>query len=106
MVTSAALFLSPAQFESAAAAGATRTRTVTGHLDPGAADWIYLPVDVPDGVRQIDVSYTYDKPRQPPGAVTNSCDIGIFDQHGIDLNGRGFRGWSGGFRTSFSIAAD
>jgi len=81
----------------------TRTRTITGHLDPGAADWVYLPVDVPPGVRRLDVSYRYDRPNEPAGTVTNSCDIGIFDQRGT---ADGFRGWSGGFRTHFSIASD
>jgi hypothetical protein len=52
------------------------------------------------------VSYSYDKPSEPSGTVTNSCDIGIFDQRGTALSSPGFRGWSGGFRTSFSIAAD
>src|SRR5262249_39078810 len=66
----------------------------------------YLPVDVPSGVRQIDVSYSYDKPAEPFGTVTNSLDIGIFDERGIAVRGKGFRGWSGGFRTAFSIAAD
>jgi len=67
---------------------------------------VYLPVQVPEGVAQIDVSYTYSKLAVPPGTLSNSCYIGIFDQRGIRLNGRGFRGWSGGFRTTFSIAAD
>ncbi|CAN5574099.1 CehA/McbA family metallohydrolase [soil metagenome] len=100
----AAVFLTP--MDLAQAAGPSPSRTITGHLDPGAADWVYLPVDVPRGVRQIDVSYSYDKPGQPSGTVTNSCDVGIFDERGYALNGPGFRGWSGGFRTSFSIAAD
>jgi len=84
----------------------TTAATIAGHLEPGAADWVYLPVQVPEGVAQIDVSYTYSKPAVPPGTLGNSCDIGIFDQRGTRLNGRGFRGWSGGFRTTFSIAAD
>lgn len=104
--TATALFLSPVQFAAAAPAGTTSTKTLTGHLDPGAADWVYLPVDVPSGVRRIDVSYSYDKPAQPAGTVTNSCDIGVFDQRGIEVDGTGFRGWSGGFRTSFFVAAD
>ncbi len=105
--TGASIVLPPMQFAAAAQPGeGTTTQSITGHLDPGAADWVYLPVDVPAGVRQIDVSYTYDKPAQPAGTVTNSLDIGIFDECGVALRGQGFRGWSGGFRTSFSIAAD
>lgn len=80
------------------------TRTITGRFEPGAPDWVYLPVDVPHGVREIAVSYTYDKPTPPAGAQGNALDIGVFDQRGIALGGRGFRGWSGGFRTAFSIS--
>jgi hypothetical protein len=88
-----------------AAAGATTTRTISGHLPTGAADFVYLPVQVPRGIRQIDVEYSYDKPSVPTGVPGNSCDIGIFDERGIRLGTQGFRGWSGGFRTSFSINA-
>ncbi|MFF4895952.1 CehA/McbA family metallohydrolase [Streptomyces sp. NPDC001068] len=80
------------------------TRTVTGHLDTGVADFVYLPVDVPRGVQKISVSYSYDKPAVPSGTPGNSCDIGVFDDRGIALGGRGFRGWSGGARTSFEIS--
>ncbi|MEV6007518.1 CehA/McbA family metallohydrolase [Streptomyces sp. NPDC051976] len=85
--------------------GGDRTRTVSGHLPNGAADFVYLPVEVPRGVRRIAVSYSYDRPSVPAGTVGNACDIGIFDQHGVDLGGRGFRGWSGGARTEFAISA-
>jgi hypothetical protein len=80
-----------------------KTKTITGHFDPGAADFVYLPVQVPKGVAQIDVSYSYSKPAVPSGTPGNSCDIGIFDQHGVQAGGAGYRGWSGGFRTEFSI---
>jgi len=65
---------------------------------------VYLPVEVPGGVREIAVSYSYDKPQVPTGVLGNALDIGIFDERGIRLGGRGFRGWSGGFRTSFVIS--
>ncbi|MEU7224351.1 CehA/McbA family metallohydrolase [Streptomyces chrestomyceticus] len=87
--------------------GATgATRTITGHLPTGAPDYVYLPVEIPDGVREIAVSYTYDRPATPPGTPGNACDIGIFDARGTDLGGRGFRGWSGGARTEFFLRAD
>ncbi|TXS40955.1 phosphoesterase [Streptomyces sp. uw30] len=82
------------------------TRTVRGTLPPGAPDFVYLPVEVPDGVREIKVSYTYDRPSVPAGTTGNGLDIGIFDQHGTELGGKGFRGWSGGARTEFFIRAD
>jgi len=105
---SAALTLAPLRFADAKTSpgSGTTTATIAGHLDPGAADWVYLPVEVPDGVAQIAVSYSYSKPAVPPGTLSNSCDVGVFDQRGTRLNGDGFRGWSGGFRTEFTIAAD
>ncbi|MFK0192230.1 CehA/McbA family metallohydrolase [Kitasatospora sp. NPDC090308] len=86
-------------------APADRTVTLTGRLPTGAPDFVHLPVDVPPGVREIAVSYRYDRPAVPAGTPGNSCDIGLFDQRGTDPGGRGFRGWSGGFRDSFSISA-
>jgi hypothetical protein len=99
-----ALTLAPISFAAAdtpTPTSGTDSRTITGHLDTGAADFVYLPVEVPDGVRQFAVSYGYDKPAGVPG---NSCDVGVFDQRGTELGGEGFRGWSGGFRTSFAIS--
>ncbi|WP_328881014.1 CehA/McbA family metallohydrolase [Streptomyces sp. NBC_00299] len=82
------------------------TRTVRGTLPPGSPDFVYLPVEVPSGVREIKVSYTYEKPSVPAGTPGNALDIGIFDWRGTELGGRGFRGWSGGARTEFFIRAD
>ncbi|MER6813057.1 CehA/McbA family metallohydrolase [Spirillospora sp. NPDC000708] len=107
--TGAALTLVPVSFPQARAAaappGGEVSRTVTGHLETGAADFVYLPVEVPKGVQKIAVEYSYDRPAVPAGTPGNSCDIGIFDQRGTKLGGKGFRGWSGGFRTSFEISA-
>ncbi|GAA2457578.1 CehA/McbA family metallohydrolase [Streptomyces macrosporus] len=86
--------------------GREETRTVRGHLPTGAPDFVHLPVDVPRGVREIAVSYAYDKPAVPAGTPGNALDIGIFDERGTALSGRGFRGWSGGFRTEFAISAE
>jgi hypothetical protein len=109
--TAGALTLAPLTFAEVAdassagapTAGTQTTRVISGHLETGAADFVYLPVEVPCGVNQISVSYTYDKPAVPAGTPGNSCDIGIFDERGTALGGKGFRGWSGGFRTSFVI---
>lgn len=103
-LTGAAFTLAPMSF--AAASSGTSSKTITGHLDTGAADFVYLPVLVPRGVREIAVSYSYDKPPVPPGTLGNSCDIGIFDERGTALGGAGFRGWSGGFRTEFAVSAE
>jgi hypothetical protein len=80
------------------------TRVVTGHLETGAADFVHLPVRIPAGVQKIAVEYSYDRPTVPAGTPGNSCDIGVFDERGTKLGGKGFRGWSGGFRTSFEIS--
>ncbi|MDT0305349.1 CehA/McbA family metallohydrolase [Streptomyces sp. DSM 44917] len=107
----AAVTLAPLDFARAAPGeesgdGATTTRTVRGHLDTGAPDFVHLPVLVPRGVRRIAVSYRYDRPQVPAGTPGNALDIGIFDERGTDLPGAGFRGWSGGFRTEFAISAE
>ncbi|MEU5594458.1 CehA/McbA family metallohydrolase [Streptomyces sp. NPDC020298] len=101
----AALTLGSVSFAAADEQG-QETRTVRGTLPPGSPDFVYVPVEVPAGVREIKVSYTYDKPSVPAGTQGNALDIGIFDQHGTELGGRGFRGWSGGARSEFSIRAD
>ena len=105
LTTAGAITLAPARL-AAAAPGGTSTKTISGQLDTGAADFVYLPIDVPHGVREIAVSYSYDRPPVPPGTLGNSCDIGIFDERGTELGGDGFRGWSGGFRTEFAISAE
>ncbi|WP_316769445.1 CehA/McbA family metallohydrolase [Streptomyces sasae] len=104
----AALTLGPVSFAAAdgQGPGTQRTATVSGTLPPGSPDFVYVPVEVPTGVREIRVSYTYDRPSVPAGTTGNALDIGIFDQHGTELGGKGFRGWSGGARTEFFVRAD
>ncbi|MET9907126.1 CehA/McbA family metallohydrolase [Streptomyces sp. NPDC006476] len=106
-VTGAAAALTLGSVSFAAADGQDQeTRTVRGTLPPGSPDFVYVPVEVPSGVREIRVAYTYDKPSVPAGTQGNALDIGIFDQHGTELGGRGFRGWSGGARSEFFLRAD
>ncbi|MFG2474132.1 CehA/McbA family metallohydrolase [Streptomyces fagopyri] len=103
----AALTLGSVTFASGAgAAGRTETRTVSGTLPVGAPDFVYLPVEVPHGVREIHVAYTYERPSVPAGTAGNALDIGLFDERGTDLGGDGFRGWSGGARVEFFVRAD
>jgi hypothetical protein len=90
----------------AEAASNQETKTVRGTLPTGSPDFVYVPVEVPSGVREIKVAYTYAKPSVPAGTAGNALDIGIFDEHGTELGGRGFRGWSGGARTEFFIRGD
>ncbi|MFI8521394.1 CehA/McbA family metallohydrolase [Streptomyces sp. NPDC085481] len=90
----------------AQAADGDLTRTVTGTLPPGSPDYVYLPVELPRGVRELHVSYAYERPAVPAGTQGNALDIGLFDQRGTALGGRGFRGWSGGARTEFFVRGD
>jgi hypothetical protein len=84
----------------AAPASADTTKVITGHIASDRPDWLYLPVQIPAGTRQISVHYSYNK------VSGNALDIGIFDSDGIGLgNNAGFRGWSGGARDSFTISA-
>lgn len=80
--------------------------TLRGTIPPGAPDFVYLPLDIPPGIRELRISYRYDKPPTPPGTPGNALDIGLFDQRGTALGGRGFRGWSGGARSEFFLRAD
>ncbi|MGW0699637.1 CehA/McbA family metallohydrolase [Streptomyces sp. NPDC002867] len=103
----AALTLGTVSFANAAPrTGEGATEVVRGTLPPGAPDFVYLPVEIPAGVSRIHVSYSYEKPPQPAGTAGNALDIGIFDERGTALGGKGFRGWSGGARTEFFIQAD
>ena len=86
--------------------GGPLTRTVTGTLPPGAPDFVHLPFEVPRGIRELRVSYAYERPPVPPGTPGNALDLGVFDERGTALGGRGFRGWSGGARTEFFIRGD
>lgn len=106
-VTGAATALTLGGVSFAAAGGTGReTRTVRGTLPAGSPDFVYVPLEVPAGVREIRVAYTYDRPAVPAGTPGNALDIGIFDERGTELGGRGFRGWSGGARTEFFVRAD
>ena len=87
-----------------AEAGRSRTKVMKGHFDPGVEDWVYRPFTVPPGVREIEVSYTYNPTNVGPTTL-NVVDIGIFGPAGTDLgNADGFRGWSGGARRSFRLS--
>jgi hypothetical protein len=86
--------------------GGPMTRTVRGTLPPGAPDFVHLPFEVPRGIRELRVSYAYERPPVPPGTPGNALDLGVFDERGTALGGRGFRGWSGGARTEFFIRGD
>jgi hypothetical protein len=85
-------------------ASGDETLVFEGRFEPGAPDWVYLPVDIPEEIGEIAVAYSYDRPEPPGGLRGNALDIGIFDERGTGVpDGPGFRGWSGGARDSFVI---
>jgi hypothetical protein len=87
-------------------AGGRTEVVVRGTLPPGSPDYVYVPVEVPRGVRELRVAYAYDRPAVPAGTQGNALDIGIFDERGTGPGGPGFRGWSGGARSEFFLRAD
>ncbi len=83
-----------------------QTRMIERHVHlalPGANDsrYAYVPFEVPPHAVRVSVSYQYER---ADGA--NTIDIGLFDARstGSDTDPRGFRGWSGGRRSEFSIS--
>lgn len=86
--------------------GEEQTRTVTGTLPTGSPDFVYLPVEVPRGVSEIHVSYSYERPQMPAG------DPGQRPRHRhLRRTRHGPRRtrlprWSGGARTEFFLRAD
>ncbi|HET7472803.1 MAG TPA: CehA/McbA family metallohydrolase [Candidatus Limnocylindrales bacterium] len=74
----------------------------------GPADrmrYVLVPFEVPVGVRQLEISYTYSDrvdsdPRVGDG---NTLDIGLFDPRGTETGSPGFRGWSGSHKDRFVV---
>ncbi len=82
----------------------TQTLARLVHLAPLNANdsrYVYVPFDVPPHAVRISVSYQYERANE-----ANTIDIGLFDARstGSDTDPRGFRGWSGGRRSEFSIS--
>ncbi|QES51799.1 hypothetical protein DEJ50_32050 [Streptomyces venezuelae] len=69
----------------------TVTTTYRGRSPYGNAPWAYVAFDVPAGVQRISVATSHD-------ATAGILDLGIFGPSG-------FRGWSGGARSGFTLSA-
>jgi hypothetical protein len=67
-------------------------RTISGRAGAADPDWVYAPVEVPAGCRRLTVRLSYDR-------ALGVIDLGLFAPGGR------FRGWSGGARTGFTVAA-
>lgn len=79
---------------------------LTAHFDEGEeGTFRHVPFDLPSGVEQIRVRVEYNDPVSSDPRVTggNTLDIGVFDQHGTETGGNGFRGWSGSTLQDFVI---
>lgn len=70
-----------------------------GRIATERPDWRYVPFEVPADVERLTVRLTYDR------TGGSALDLGIFDTGGIALGREaGFRGWSGGSRSEFTIS--
>ena len=83
-------------------------RVIEGHFDPDDV-WQYrhLPFDVPEGVEQIHLRYSYTDRIGSDPTITggNVLDLGLFDERGIAPGSPGFRGWSGSEKLEITIDA-
>ena len=70
--------------------------------------YFHLPFDVPKGIRQLHVRYSYNDQIDSDPLITggNTLDIGIFDERGIAPGSPGYRGWSGSEKLEFTIDAE
>src|SRR6201994_3201906 len=76
-----------------------------GRFNFGIDQWAYVPFDVPAGTSRIDVSTSHDE-FSLLGIGYNVLDLGVFGPAGCELgNSEGFRGWWGGARPGFMLAA-
>jgi len=60
----------------------------------------YVPVDVPAGTTRLTISYAYDRANGE-----NVVDLGLFEPGPLDLGRARSRGWSGGERSTVTVAA-
>jgi hypothetical protein len=69
-----------------------RWQTLQGRVGPGDPDWVYVPVELPPATARLTVRLGYDR-------SLGVIDLGLFGP--ADR----FRGWSGGARSAFTVAA-
>src|SRR5712691_10927477 len=67
--------------------------------------YTHLPFDVPGGVRQIHLRYSYSDQIDSDPTISggNTLDIGVFDERGIAEASPGVRGWSGSNKIEITI---
>jgi predicted metal-dependent phosphoesterase TrpH len=65
--------------------------------------YVYIPFEVPANAVRLNIEIIYDR-----AGGANALDLGLFDARstGEAVDQKGFRGWSGGRRSSISIARE
>ena len=90
----------------------TTTIRLTRHISPQdkeVNDHLMLPFDVPDGIAELQIAYTYTREgsHEPHRSPDNLVDIGLLAPGGTPFPcERGFRGWSGTARHDIRLSAD
>ncbi|MFG2638717.1 CehA/McbA family metallohydrolase [Streptomyces sp. NPDC048362] len=74
------------------------TTVYPGSSSFGFDQWASVQFTVPAGVNRITVSRTFDAYDGLPGIMADVLDIGLYGPSG-------FRGWSGGARSDFTVSA-
>ena len=81
----------------------TAPHSIVRHFTPAdrvAGRYQYVPFDVPAGTGTLRVSYQYDRANG-----NNVVDFGLFEPGSLEINTRGFRGYSGGAKAAVTISA-
>jgi PHP domain len=92
-----------------AAARGTAEIVLEGSFGPAdRMRYVLVPFDVPFGVRQLEVRYSYSDriDSDPLVGGGNTLDIGLFDARGTGSGSIGFRGWSGSHKDAFVVGED
>lgn len=85
----------------------TFTLQISDHVSPAdklANDYRYVPFTLPAPATRLHVSYRYAASLPADASEQTVIDLGLFDPRGSEFPGAaGFRGWSGGARSEFTI---
>ena len=80
---------------------------IDGHVSPEDKrnnDYRYVPFTLPAPATRLHVSYRYAATSPDDANEPTVIDLGLFDPRGSEFpGGAGFRGWSGGARSEFTI---
>jgi len=91
------------------AAGRTPDILLEGSFGaPDERRYVLVPFEVPPGVSQLEVRYSYTDriDSDPLVGGGNTLDIGLFDPRGTGTGSAGFRGWSGSHKDVFVVGTE